>query len=74
MKQKTVMVLAGGTGGHVFPALAVAEVWRQQGLNVEWIGTAHGIENRVVPPQGIVLHRLAVRGLRGRGTRSPCWP
>ncbi len=64
---KTLMVLAGGTGGHVFPALAVAERWRAEGGSVEWIGTGHGIENRLVPAYGIRLHRLAVHGIRGKG-------
>ncbi len=64
---KTLMVLAGGTGGHVFPALAVAELWRSAGGMVEWIGTEHGIENRLVPAKGIMLHRLAVHGMRGKG-------
>ncbi len=65
-----VMILAGGTGGHVFPALTVAEQWRARGLVVEWIGTAAGIEARLVPAVGITLHTLPVRGLRGKGWRE----
>ncbi|KGE03259.1 undecaprenyldiphospho-muramoylpentapeptide beta-N-acetylglucosaminyltransferase [Pseudohaliea rubra] len=61
-----VMMLAGGTGGHVYPALAVAEELRERGYRVEWIGTRRGLEARVVPAAGIVLHCLAVRGLRGK--------
>ncbi len=67
---KTLMILAGGTGGHVFPALAVAEIWRQRGMNVEWIGTAAGIEARIVPAAGITLHVLPVKGLRGKGWKQ----
>src|SRR6056297_2548363 len=61
-----VMMLAGGTGGHVYPALAVAEELRERGYRVEWVGTRRGLEARVVPAAGIVLHCLAVRGLRGK--------
>ncbi|NNM51424.1 MAG: undecaprenyldiphospho-muramoylpentapeptide beta-N-acetylglucosaminyltransferase [Pseudomonadales bacterium] len=66
----TLMILAGGTGGHVFPALAVAEIWRQRGMNVEWLGTAAGIEARIVPAAGITLHTLPVYGLRGKGWKQ----
>ncbi len=61
-----VMMLAGGTGGHVYPALAVAEELRERGYRVEWGGTRRGLEARVVPAAGIALHCLAVRGLRGK--------
>jgi undecaprenyldiphospho-muramoylpentapeptide beta-N-acetylglucosaminyltransferase len=62
-----VMVMAGGTGGHVFPALAVADVLRQAGAQLMWLGTARGIENRVVPAANIPLHLIRVEGVRGRG-------
>lgn len=62
-----VMLLAGGTGGHVYPALAVAEILRERGYRVEWVGTRRGLEQRVVPAAGIHLHCLPVRGLRGKG-------
>ena len=65
---KTLLVMAGGTGGHVFPALACADVLREQGVNVEWLGTAAGIEARVVPDAGIKLHCIDVTGLRGRAS------
>ncbi len=61
-----VLMLAGGTGGHVYPALAVAEALRARGYRVEWVGTRRGLEARVVPAAGITLHCLAVRGLRGK--------
>ena len=61
-----VMMLAGGTGCHVYPALAVAEELRERGYRVEWVGTRRGLEARVVPAAGIALHCLAVRGLRGK--------
>lgn len=63
----TVLVMAGGTGGHVFPALAVADVLRAAGHRVVWLGTRQGIEARVVPAAGIEIEWLPVSGLRGKG-------
>lgn len=64
---KTVMVMAGGTGGHVFPALAVADELKQQGYDIHWLGTAAGIEAELVPKSGYPLHCINVTGLRGKG-------
>ena len=62
-----IMILAGGTGGHIFPALAVARELRDMGNEVIWMGSQAGMENRVVPPAGFTLRRLAVSGFRGKG-------
>ncbi len=61
-----VLMTAGGTGGHVYPALAVASELMERGYRVEWVGTRRGLEHRVVPAAGITLHCLAVRGVRGK--------
>lgn len=66
-KSKTLLVMAGGTGGHVFPALATADLLREQGVHVEWLGTDRGIEARVVPAADIRLNTIPVAGLRGKG-------
>ncbi|GGY62771.1 UDP-N-acetylglucosamine--N-acetylmuramyl-(pentapeptide) pyrophosphoryl-undecaprenol N-acetylglucosamine transferase [Cellvibrio zantedeschiae] len=66
-KNLTVMIMAGGTGGHVFPALAVADVLRKSGAHVEWLGTPRGIENSLIPAANIELHHIRVEGVRGRG-------
>ena len=65
-----VMIAAGGTGGHVFPALAVAEALAARGARVDWVGTARGLEARLVPEAGLPLHTLPVRALRGRGAAA----
>lgn len=62
-----VLIAAGGTGGHVFPALAVAQQLRDSGQAVVWLGTRRGIESRLVEEQGFPLHYIQVVGLRGKG-------
>jgi len=64
---KTILIMAGGTGGHVFPALAVAQEFIRRGALVQWLGTEKGIESRLVPEANIPLHFLTVEGIRGRG-------
>jgi UDP-N-acetylglucosamine--N-acetylmuramyl-(pentapeptide) pyrophosphoryl-undecaprenol N-acetylglucosamine transferase len=66
-KVRKVMVMAGGTGGHVFPALAVAQELRRRGWQIDWLGTERGIEARIVPAADIPLHLLPITGVRGKG-------
>ena len=61
-----VMIFAGGTGGHVFPALAVAKQIEQQSVSVVWVGTKRGIESKVVPNAGYKIEWISVNGLRGK--------
>lgn len=64
---KTALVMAGGTGGHIFPGLAVAEALRQRGWNVHWLGAPNSMEARLVPEQGFALETIAFGGVRGKG-------
>jgi UDP-N-acetylglucosamine--N-acetylmuramyl-(pentapeptide) pyrophosphoryl-undecaprenol N-acetylglucosamine transferase len=64
---KRILIMAGGTGGHVFPALAVADQLSQEGTEVFWIGTERGIESTLVPKAGYPLTLIHVNGLRGNG-------
>ena len=64
------VVMAAGTGGHVMPGLAVAREMQRRGWSVSWLGTTHGMENRLVPPEaesGLAMDRLSFSGLRGKG-------
>jgi UDP-N-acetylglucosamine--N-acetylmuramyl-(pentapeptide) pyrophosphoryl-undecaprenol N-acetylglucosamine transferase len=65
MSKNNVMIMAGGTGGHVIPALSVAKELKLKGYNVHWLGSVKGIENDLVPDSGYTLHRISVTGLRG---------
>ncbi|PPK77361.1 UDP-N-acetylglucosamine-N-acetylmuramylpentapeptide N-acetylglucosamine transferase [Methylobacter tundripaludum] len=67
---KRIVIMAGGTGGHVFPALAVAQTLIEKGWQVSWLGTQKGLEGRVIPEQGIKIDWLSVAGVRGKGWLS----
>ncbi len=61
------LVMAGGTGGHIFPGLAVAEALRERGWRVHWLGAPGSMESRLVPPRGIPLETIDFGGVRGKG-------
>lgn len=65
--KKNVLIMAGGTGGHVIPALSVAKHLKEKGYQVHWLGSVQGIENDLVPDAGYELHRISISGLRGNG-------
>lgn len=64
---KHVMMMAAGTGGHVFPALAVAQQLQQQGIDVSWLATPQGMENRLLQNHDIPIYRIDIQGVRGNG-------
>ena len=67
MSSRPILVMAGGTGGHVYPALAVARALQANARSVVWLGTHRGLEARVVPAAGIDIEWISVRGLRRKG-------
>lgn len=69
MSVKTFMVMAGGTGGHIFPALAVAQALQAQGHRIIWLGSDGAMETRLVPQYDIPLETLAIKGIRGNGLK-----
>lgn len=69
-RQPCALVMAGGTGGHIFPGLAVAEALRERGWRVHWLGAPGSMESRLVPPRGFALETIDFGGVRGKGILS----
>ncbi len=67
MSKRPVLVMAGGTGGHIFPALAVAKEIMARGIPVVWLGTRKGLEAKIIPAEDIPVKWLSVSGIRGKG-------
>lgn len=68
-RQRCALVMAGGTGGHIFPGLAVAEALREQGWRVHWLGHREHMEGTLVPPRGFAFEHVDFGGVRGKGLR-----
>jgi UDP-N-acetylglucosamine--N-acetylmuramyl-(pentapeptide) pyrophosphoryl-undecaprenol N-acetylglucosamine transferase len=64
---KTVLMMAGGTGGHIFPGIAVAEALRAQGWQVHWLGSPQSMESKLIPARGFAFHTIDFSGVRGKG-------
>ncbi len=67
VRQPCALIMAGGTGGHIFPGLAVAEALRERGWRVHWLGAPGSMESRLVPPRGFALETIDFGGVRGKG-------
>ena len=67
---KCALVMAGGTGGHIFPGLAVAEALRERSWRVHWLGAAGSMESQLVPPRGFAFETIAFSGVRGKGLKT----
>ena len=67
MSGARILIMAGGTGGHVFPALAVAQALKARGAEVSWLGTRRGLEAELVPAAGLPIDYISIAGLRGKG-------
>ena len=67
MTSPCALIMAGGTGGHIFPGLAVAEALRERGWRVHWLGAPESMESRIVPPRGFTLETIDFGGVRGKG-------
>jgi UDP-N-acetylglucosamine--N-acetylmuramyl-(pentapeptide) pyrophosphoryl-undecaprenol N-acetylglucosamine transferase len=70
MTLKCALIMAGGTGGHIFPGLAVAQALRDKGWRVHWLGSPGSMESRLVPPYGFPLELIEFSGVRGKGLRT----
>lgn len=66
---KRLLIMAAGTGGHIFPGLAIAETMKRRGWQVSWLGTTHGMERDIVSRHGVELDMIAFSGMRGKGWR-----
>jgi UDP-N-acetylglucosamine--N-acetylmuramyl-(pentapeptide) pyrophosphoryl-undecaprenol N-acetylglucosamine transferase len=66
----TIMIMAGGTGGHVYPAMAVADYLKQRGWQVVWLATEGGMENRLIEGKGYAKAMMTMRGVRGKGLKG----
>jgi len=64
---KKLLIMAAGTGGHIFPGLAIAQTMKDRGWQVSWLGTSHGMEGAIVPEHGIAMDTLDFAGMRGKG-------
>ena len=73
MNQKCALVMAGGTGGHIFPGLAVAEALRARGWRVHWLGAPASMEAQLVPPRGFAFENVQFGGVRGKGAATLLW-
>ena len=67
---KCALVMAGGTGGHIFPGLAVAEALRERSWRVHWLGGPGSMESQLVPPRGFAFETIAFSGVRGKGVKT----
>lgn len=73
MTQRCALIMAGGTGGHIFPGLAVAQALRDKGWRVHWLGAPNSMESRLVPPRGFALETVDFSGVRGKGLKTLLW-